>query len=244
MRLLQKRSLIYRIILSLLALLSAGGMIYAQFKQLNLYPEVPSDNFLTAAYVIIGLTTAGLYWFSDNKLIKEINLVLLVVNFFLCLVSFLLNYPAELPGGFRLIMFISNVFGFVYLNLENLKGKKAVSLFILKFFNTFLAIIIGIYLLAILMTSGGSIMTQSQTKQNLFVFGIMLLVGLNLIYSCLIWFKFYRSWWSWLCSVLVTIELCYLSGAMFYGNIATVVIGAIIMGCLSLSLPYLINHHQ
>ena len=74
---------------------------------------------------------------------------------------------------------------------------------------------------------------MTPTARNWALFGMFVWILINLIYAILIWFPLYRSWWAWLCSVILIIEIAVpvlyaYQEELWQGIIATLVVIALI----------------
>lgn len=212
-----KRKLIFRLIVSILSLISSVLIFINWHLQVINDRKVggnPEGYSLVILFGILFLFSAVLYWFSKPKWLKIIQNILLVINLVFTLSSILSVSPVDFAlnsSGIdiceNIVLVLALILGFIYLNIAALTTPKKILLFCLKSFATLAAVGVTFYLSLMITTGGNTFLMMDLTTRNWALFGMLIWMLLNLAYGILIWFKAFRSWWSWLFSIIVMIEI-------------------------------------
>ena len=241
----RKRNLVYQIIVTILSLISCGDLFFVLTKEIAQDSLIKGPHMSYIPLIIYAsafLVSAIISWFNRNRIIKVIQYILLVVLLFFTISSGLTAYPAELfivenhafYGFSAVLLPMTVILSFINLNLDSfVNNRNKALLFLLKFITTLFAVGVGFYLFLIISVAGNTFLMMTPTARNWALFGMFVWILINLIYAILIWFPLYRSWWAWLCSVILIIEIAVpvlyaYQEELWQGIIATLVVIALI----------------
>lgn len=208
---------IFQSILTILSLVSSGLLFAILRQEIIMNRSDPNENYPYSpliAFACVFIINAINYWLLDRKYIKQIQNGLLVVQLGFLLSSAFSGYPAEIDfvpswlGSLSIIcLAITIVLGFIYVNLPALTNWQRVFLFSLKFLSSLVALGVAFFLFLNVTIGGDTFLMMPQTEQNWALAGMFLWMGLNVAEGIFIWFKAFRSWWAWLLSILVLLEV-------------------------------------
>lgn len=247
MNYLEKRNFVYRIVLTILSIICSGDLFYILFSQSgkNNLAGGPHDSYIPLIlYAVLFLASALFYWMLDSRVIRVVQNIILILLLGLTVSSCISGWPAMIVTGSpwffyfnEIILNLTIILGFVYTNINEFTSKKRILLFCLKFLNTLLAISIAVYLMLIVMTSGDTFLLMSPTAETWALLGMYFWMLLNILEAIFIWTRYYRSWWAWLCTVIITLEACvpiiytyYLGNSIWSGILISVVICLLTLG--------------
>lgn len=252
------RNLIYRIILTILSVLSSGFIFFSLYKQVqfNKMEKTPQDPITFAVIFGIMMLLIGiLSCFLKNKWIKVIEIFCIVACFSMTICSLLAGWPTELfllpnmtmSGSYMIgaILVLNCIWGMIYFNLDHFNRPIGVLNFCLKFLVTLIAALIALYIIIFIMTSGATFLAMPTFEQTVSLLLMFIWSLLNLVYGAFIWLKPFRGWLAWLFSGLVAFELLIpiiyiLAIGMFQLEWGTV-LALIVMAMIVLGMTYLNN---
>lgn len=208
---------IFQSILSILSLIS-GGLLFAVLEQEIIadrkYPEEHDPYIPLIIFAVIFILNALNYWLLDRRYIRQIQNSLLIVALGFLFSSALSGYPAdwiEVPswlGRLTIVcLSLTIIAGFIYTNLKELTSIRHAVLFLLKLLSSLIALGFAFFLFLEVSIGGNTFLMMPHTEENWALTGILVLILLNIAEGVFIWFKAFRSWWAWLLSVLVTLEV-------------------------------------
>lgn len=99
------------------------------------------------------------------------------------------------------------VLGLIYFNLDTEHNNMELLLVFMRIILNFEVGIVSFMLIIILETNGAMIWSFPLWGQYLFVYGILLLVVLDIVYAVINWLKFYRGKVVWITTSLMVIEI-------------------------------------
>ncbi len=217
MQLTSRYQKIFQSILSILSLLSSGLLFYILGLEIindRKYHYDHEPYLLLIVFAGIFLISAVNYWLLDRKYIKEVQNGFLVVQLGLLLASALSGEPAdwtEVPFGLGELIIVclslTVVAGFIYTHLQELSSIQRAILLLLKLLSSLIALGFAFFLFLLVSIGGNTFLMMPQTEENWALTGILVLMILNVAEGIFIWFKVFRSWWAWLLSVLVMLEI-------------------------------------
>lgn len=245
---LKKRHWQFRIAIGVLSLLSIALIVYLMLTQ-----KRPADTYsLFAPWIEVGIQIALFFavgvicFFSSITPIRKAGIILTVANILYSLLLIYQKWPIANYGLSDNLLYFTLAFSFIYLGYPEFHSLESIALFFLRIFNTILAVLLSIYELAALAVSGASVLPLPGWQQDLIVIGVFATVLFNACYGAVSWFKFYRSWWSWLISGLFALEFLYLA-IVLYTFDTTLLMNAIIgviIAILVMVIPYLIKRQN
>lgn len=253
MKLTKKRDLIFKIILTILSLASSAEIFYALKQQValdRLDKNAPHDPYYPVViFALLFIINAVLYWLKDKKWVKAIQNIVLVVNLAFTLSTALSGWPAFINASTNaqndlqvLVLVLTIVLGFIYVNLAQLTDTSHIVLFCLKFINSLLAVGVCFMLLMWIMIGGATFLAMPSVEQFWALIGMNLWILLNLIIGIVIWSKWFRSWWAWIIATVLAVEL--LSVIIYLASITAwwkVALQVIIVLVLIYGMTYLNN---
>lgn len=208
---------IFQSILSILSLISSGLLFAVLGLEIiadRKYPEERDPYVPLIIFAAIFIVNAVNYWLLNRKYIRQIQNGLLVVALGSLLSSVLGGYPADwlvVPSWLRRLtivcLLLTIIAGFIYTNLKELTSIRRAVLFLLKLSSSLIALGFAFFLFLQVTIGGNTFLTMPQTEENWALTGMLVLILLNIAESVFIWFKAFRSWWAWLLSILVLLEI-------------------------------------
>lgn len=253
MQFINKRSLVYRIIVIILSLISSIDLFWILGLEIKQDQTIrgPHQSYIPVViFAMIFLISAGLYWIKDKNWVKNLQFGLLVISLALTLSSSLTDWPARILSSSanaafaritEALLIITIILGFVYYNLSNFDQPKRLLLFFLKFIDTMIAVFVTFYLFIMMSVGGNFILLMSSSQAEITMALIIILMVLNIAYGIFIWFDSFGSWWAWLVSILITIEI---SAFLCISFASTLMFGLILIAFIAillLGMTYLNN---
>lgn len=203
----QTFDLISRIILTLLALLVVIVIFSLQWPG--------RSNVLAVIDGILYLISAVAFWFADRQgWVRVVLISTLVATLFLSIAQALAGIPLGVYRGSGIVISCLSVLlvspailGLIYYNLKiNHSNLELLLVFMRLVLNLELALF-ALILFVMLEISGALIWSLPGWGQYLFVYGMVLLVILDLVYAIINWFDFYCGKVTWITTSLVAIEM-------------------------------------
>ena len=233
--------LIIKIILSVLAIASG---ILAFILRWPSYSAVEAAIF-GIAYFIAAIS----FWLADKKYwVRVVMIVALMVTIFFTLDQALSGMPlgiGQINGAlYSLLMVLlasSAILGLIYFNLEMDHSNMELLLVFMRIVLSLEVGLIAFMLIIMLETSGASIWALPLWRQYVFVYGILLLVVLDIVYAVINWLKFYRGKVAWITTALMVLEIIACFPMMGVLDASAIVFGLVAIAILIFT-AYLNNH--
>lgn len=233
--------LIIKIILSVLAIASG---ILAFILHWSSYSAVEAAIF-GIAYFIAAIS----FWFADKKYwVRVVMIVALMVTIFFTLDQALSGMPlgiGQINGAlYSLLMVLlasPAILGLIYFNLEMDHSNMELLLVFMRIVLSLEVGLIAFMLIIMLETSGASIWALPLWRQYVFVYGILLLVVLDIVYAVINWLKFYRGKVAWITTALMVLEIIACFPMMGVLDVSAIVFGLVAITILIFT-AYLNNH--
>lgn len=233
--------LIIKIILLVLAIASG---ILAFILRWPSYSAVEAAIF-GIAYFIAAIS----FWFADKKYwVRVVMIVALMVTIFFTLDQALSGMPLGIgqinSALYSLLMVLlasPAILGLIYFNLEMDHSNMELLLVFMRIVLSLEVGLIAFMLIIMLETSGASIWALPLWGQYVFVYGILLLVVLDIVYAVINWLKFYRGKVDWITTALMVLEIiaCFpMTGVL---DVSAIVFGLVAIAILIFT-AYLNSH--
>ncbi|RVU70336.1 MULTISPECIES: hypothetical protein [Lactobacillus] len=222
-----KQTKIFKWVLAILSLLASGDLFFVMgteiYRNQLIGVKVHLSFYLPIIFfALLFIVIAGLYFIIEKRSIRIVQNSLLIITLGFTFASIFTSWPAFLSMDQEwltmineLLLSITVIAGLVFTNMPSLTDNKHILLFCLKFVNVLLALFAGVYIFVALSVGGSMFLQLPIWQQNLAIVGLIVLMMLNLVYAIVIWLKHYHGWWTWICAVLIAIEINW---PFFHGN--------------------------
>lgn len=237
----KKLDLIIKIILTILALVSAVLTFAVQWPG--------KETVIVAIYGVLYFITALTLWFENKRgWIRVIMIASMVITIIFTIAQAVTGIPLGIYMGEGIVHSLiivllasPGILGLIYFNLGAQHNNLDLLLIFMRIILNFEIGIIAFLLIVMLEVSGALIWSFPEWGQYVFVYGILLLVILDMVYAIINWLNFYHGRVTWITTSLVIIEV--LACTPLFGVITfTTIVFVLIIIAILIFTAYLNNH--
>ena len=255
MKISQAHERLIKIILTILSLASSLDLMFVlkiMIVRSKKMGDSHSPYISIIIYIILFLLLAISYWIKGIKHLRGIRNTIIIVTLGMTISSYLIAWPALIFMHSTVITIINEVLlagttilALMVNNLESFTSSSMVLLLFLKFISAAISLFYGAFILASLAVSGNAIVGMKAGMQNFVILIGFIFALWNVAYAVIIWLNIYRSWWSWLMTLILILEisvpLIWEATSLPNGSIWSSLMITVLIALITLIMTYLNN---